>query len=231
MILSLAWILTNVSERHSAYRNRAVCFIGVWEHSVMCWFYPKKGIKLTLYYSTCWNDEHTSRWGLQSHTDTFTHRHDWDMIVIASRFSTLEHGTRWFSMTYIDHSIFSNLSFCVFALLFLVHICMALGRSEALLVSINILFKNKRSTVYNTFHNHTWFLHKMFQNKLSSLLRPSSSSSSPQIPQPPSPGGDCLRPACWRHSSQQVALEVLLFEGNSWVGERVAEDGRQMART
>lgn len=78
-------------------------------------------------------------------------------------FSTLEHGTRWFRMMYTDHSIFSYLSFCVFAYLFFFSFkctCMALGRSGALLISINILFKNKRSTVYNTFHNHTWFLHK-----------------------------------------------------------------------
>lgn len=80
-------------------------------------------------------------------------------------FSTLEHGTRWFRMMYTDHSIFSYLSFCVFALLIFFFssfkcTCMALGRSGALLISINILFKNKRSTVYNTFHNHTWFLHK-----------------------------------------------------------------------
>lgn len=72
-----------------------------------------------IYYSTCWNDKHTSHGGLSV---THSHRHDGDVIAIAWRFSTLERGTQLFSLTYIDHSIFSNSSFCVFALLFfLVH--------------------------------------------------------------------------------------------------------------
>lgn len=128
-------------------------------------------------------------------------------------FSTLEHGTRWFRMTYIDHSIFSCFSFCVFALLIFFFFSSArvwhLGEAELFSLSINILFKNKRSTVYNTFHNHTWFLHKnvakhripvyhghpVLQVQISHLpaLCPQRALGGPQ-------------PACRRHSLCQAAV-------------------------
>lgn len=128
-------------------------------------------------YSTFWNDKHTR---FQSHTNTRTRWCGWDAIGTARWFSTPEHSTRWFSMMYGNHSIFSNSS-SVFAFFLSAHVLWHFGRSLALLISINILFKNKRKTVYNTFHNHTWFLHKMFQNKLSLLKAILSSDSDPLV--------------------------------------------------
>lgn len=130
-------------------------------------FIPKKELKKKDFTTAhFWNDTHTHKSQRTSVTHSLSHTNmtgTW--LWLPDGFSTLEHGTRWFRMMYTDHSIFSYLSFCVFALLIFFFssfkcTCMALGRSGALLISINILFKNKRSTVYNTFHNHTWFLHK-----------------------------------------------------------------------
>lgn len=99
--------------------ERAVCFIGVWEHSVMCWFYPQKGIKKKkrFYYST-FLEWHTHKSQRTSVTHSLSHTNmtgTW--LWLPDGFSTLEHGTQWFRMMYTDHSIFSYLSFCVFALL------------------------------------------------------------------------------------------------------------------
>lgn len=110
----------------------------------------------------------------------------------------------------------------LFLLFFSAHVLWHFGRSLALLISINILFKNKRKTVYNTYHNHTWFLHKMFQNKLSLLKAILSSDSDPLVAAAASrPGGLCL---CGGHSSWQAAVPVLLFWGefaSLWVGWRL----------
>lgn len=184
--------------------ERAVCFIGVWEHSVKCWFYPQKGIKKKkILLQHIFGMTHTHKSQRTSVTHSLSHTNmtgTW--LWLPDGFSTLEHGTRWFRMMYTDHSIFSYLSSCVFALLIFFFsfkcTCMALGRSGALLISINILFKNKRSTVYNTFHNHTWFLHKNVAKQVSSLSWPSSPLS-PNLPPPSlvptaSPRGSAARP-------------------------------------
>lgn len=150
--------------------ERAVCFIGVWEHSVMCWFYPQKGIKkkkkILLQHIFGMTHTHTSHRGLQSHTVFHTLTwpgRDCDCLMVSLHLNTALDDSEW--CTQITASLVIYLFVFLLCLSFFFFFsfkctCMALGRSGALLISINILFKNKRSTVYNTFHNHTWFLHK-----------------------------------------------------------------------
>lgn len=98
--------------------ERAVCFIGVWEHSVKCWFYPQKGIKKMILLQHIFGMTHTHKSQRTSVTHSLSHTNmtgTW--LWLPDGFSTLEHGTRWFRMMYTDHSIFSYLSSCVFALL------------------------------------------------------------------------------------------------------------------
>lgn len=184
--------------------ERAVCFIGVWEHSVKCWFYPQKGIKKKrFYYSTFleWHT-HTSHRGLQSHTVFHTLTwpgRDCDCLMVSLHLNTALDDSEW--CTQITASLVIYLFVFLLCLSFFFSFkctCMALGRSGALLISINILFKNKRSTVYNTFHNHTWFLHKNVAKQVSSLSWPSSPLS-PNLPPPSlvptaSPRGSAARP-------------------------------------
>lgn len=104
---------------NTVFIERAVCFIGVWEHSVMCWFYPQKGIKKMILLQHIFGMTHTHKSQRTSVTHSLSHTNmtgTW--LWLPDGFSTLEHGTRWFRMMYTDHSIFSYLSFCVFAYLF-----------------------------------------------------------------------------------------------------------------
>lgn len=135
---------------------------------------PKKWIKMGFL-----SLQHILEWQVLSRTQTLAHADVAEMrlgLPVGSlHLNTAHDDSVW--CTEITASLVIHLLF----LLFLVHVLWHFRRSLALLISINILFKNKRRTVYNTFHNHTRFLHKMFQNKLSLLKAILSSDSDPLV--------------------------------------------------
>lgn len=132
--VSLVWILTKKMKfltNTLCIETELFCFIGVWEHSVMCWFWPlsQKGIKVILT---------TAHFGMTntqvaedfSHTQTLSHTDmtgTWLWLPDGSlHLNTAHNDSVWH--TQITASLVIYL-FVFLLCFFLVHICMALGRS------------------------------------------------------------------------------------------------------
>lgn len=190
-------------DQHSVYRKSRLLYWSLRAQCEVLVLSPKRNKKKRFYYSTFleWHT-HTSHRGLQSHTVFHTLTwpgRDCDCLMVSLHLNTALDDSEW--CTQITASLVIYLLVFLLCLSFFFSFkctCMALGRSGALLISINILFKNKRSTVYNTFHNHTWFLHKNVAKQVSSLSWPSSPLS-PNLPPPSlvptaSPRGSAARP-------------------------------------
>lgn len=81
--------------------ERAVCFIGVWEHSVMCWFYPQKGIKKMILLQHIFGMTHTHK----SQRTSVTHRRlfhtltwpgrDCDCLMVSLHLNTALDDSEW----------------------------------------------------------------------------------------------------------------------------------------
>lgn len=147
----------------------------------MCWFWPlspkkvnQDGFSFSTAHFGMTNTQVFSRTQTRAHADVAEMQ--LGLPDGSLHLNTAHDDSVW--CTEITASFVIHLLFLLF---FSAHVLWHFGRSLALLISINILFKNKRRTVYNTFHNHTWFLHKMFQNKLSLLKAILSSDSDPLV--------------------------------------------------
>lgn len=109
--ISVSLIKKWIFSEDNAYKKWAICFIVVWEHSVMCWHYSlKKGIGWI-------PTAHVEMTNTQVPED-FSHILFHTLLCVGHNCDCLMFlytWTRWFMTTYIDHSIFSYLSFHVFA--------------------------------------------------------------------------------------------------------------------
>lgn len=190
-------------DQHSVYRKSRLLYWSLRAQCEVLVLSPKRNKKKWFYYST-FLEWHTHTQVTEDFSHTVFHTLTWpgrdcDCLMVSLHLNTALDDSEW--CTQITASLVIYLLVSLLCLSFFFSFkctCMALGRSGALLISINILFKNKRSTVYNTFHNHTWFLHKNVAKQVSSLSWPSSPLS-PNLPPPSlvptaSPRGSAARP-------------------------------------